>query len=124
MSNTKREHSAKVNFGMMDIEMIVSAATAAEKSSFLSGKGLWRTAPIDRLGVPSILMTDGTHGVRYSEAQIDHGQSWGRRDASGRAVPPSGQTDEHRPGELNSAPEWLAFGQSRPATCFPTGSSL
>jgi beta-glucosidase len=76
------------------------------------------------LGVPSILMTDGTHGVRYSEAQIDHGQSWGRRDASGRAVPPSGQADGPRPGELNSVPEWLAFGQSRPATCFPTGSSL
>ena len=69
-------------------------------------------------------MTDGTHGVRYSEAQIDHGQSWGRRDASGRALPPSGKVDEPRPGELNSVPEWLAFGQSRPATCFPTGSSL
>jgi beta-glucosidase len=109
---------------MMDIEMLVSAATAAEKGVFLSGRGLWRTAPIDRLGVPSILMTDGTHGVRYSEAQIDHGQSWGRRDASGRVVPPSGKTDEHRPSELNSVPEWLAFGQSRPATCFPTGSSL
>src|SRR5438477_5678754 len=47
-----------------------------------------------------------------------------RRDVSGRAVPPSGQIEEHRAGELNSAPEWLAFGQSRPATCFPTGSSL
>jgi hypothetical protein len=34
ISNTKREHSAKVNFGMMDIEMVVSAATAAEKVFF------------------------------------------------------------------------------------------
>lgn len=110
---------------MMDIEAIVNAATAVEKAFFLSGKGLWRTAPIERLGVPSIVMTDGTHGVRYSEAQIDHGQSWGRRDETGRAVPPSGPADaRHRPDELNSAPQWLAFGQSRPATCFPTGSSL
>ena len=69
-------------------------------------------------------MTDGTHGVRYSEAQIDQGQSWGRRDASGRALPPSGQAQEPRSGELNTVPEWLPFGQSRPATCFPTGSSL
>ena len=69
-------------------------------------------------------MTDGTHGVRYSEAQIDHGQSWGRRDATGRAVPPSGPAEETRPGQQNSVPQWLPFGESRPATCFPTGASL
>ncbi len=107
----------------MDIEMIVSAATTAEKAFFLSGKGLWRTAPIDRLGVPSIVMTDGTHGVRYSEAQIDHGQSWGRRGTGGGTLPPSGKVGEAQT-ELNSVPEWLAFGQSRPATCFPNGSSV
>lgn len=108
----------------MDIEQIVGAATAAEKVSFLSGKGLWRTAPIERLGIASIVMTDGTYGVRYSEAQIDHGQSWGRRDARGGAVPPSGDEAEPKQTELSSAPQWLAFGQSRPATCFPNGSSL
>lgn len=108
---------------MFDVETILGAATAAEKVYFLSGQGLWRTMPIERLGVPSIVLTDGTHGVRYSEAQIDRGESWGRREfaEAGAVSEGSGVTGQ---AALNSAPEWLPFGKSRPATCFPTGSSV
>ena len=38
--------------------------TLEEKISLLSGKDDWKTVPIKRLGIPSITMTDGPHGVR------------------------------------------------------------
>ena len=103
-----------------DVETILRTATPAEKVYFLSGQGLWRTMPIERLGVPSIVLTDGTHGVRYNEAQIDRGESWGRREFSEVSA------DSSAAGQaaLSSAPEWLPFGTSRPATCFPTGACV
>ncbi len=42
----------------------VSQLTFAEKSALTAGVDLWHTAPIDRLGVPSVRMTDGPNGAR------------------------------------------------------------
>ncbi|MBC2605035.1 glycoside hydrolase family 3 C-terminal domain-containing protein [Pelagicoccus albus] len=41
--------------------------TLEEKGSLTSGKGFWDTKEIERLGVPSITMTDGPHGLRKSD---------------------------------------------------------
>jgi len=38
--------------------------TLPEKVSLLSGKDAWSTMPVERLGIPSLVMTDGPHGVR------------------------------------------------------------
>ena len=38
--------------------------TLEEKCSLLSGRDFWTTMPLPRVGVPSILMTDGPHGLR------------------------------------------------------------
>jgi beta-glucosidase len=38
--------------------------TISEKVALLSGQNKWFTVPIERLGIPSIVMTDGPHGVR------------------------------------------------------------
>lgn len=38
--------------------------TLEEKTTLLSGKDNWHTKSVDRVGVPSIMMTDGPHGVR------------------------------------------------------------
>lgn len=43
---------------------LLSQMTLREKISLLAGKDIWSTVPIDRLGIPSITMTDGPHGVR------------------------------------------------------------
>uniref|UniRef100_A0A7C4KHK4 Beta-D-glucoside glucohydrolase n=1 Tax=Anaerolinea thermolimosa TaxID=229919 RepID=A0A7C4KHK4_9CHLR len=59
-----------VNLSPQDIQERVQALlekmTLHEKVSLLSGKDAWHTVPIERLGIPSMTMTDGPHGVRSS----------------------------------------------------------
>ena len=47
---------------------LLDKLTLEEKIFLLSGKDDWHTAPIQRLGIPSITMTDGPHGVRATNA--------------------------------------------------------
>jgi beta-glucosidase len=47
-------------------QKIVSQMTLEEKASLCSGASAWSTQAITRLGIPSIYMTDGTHGLRKS----------------------------------------------------------
>ncbi|WP_229776853.1 glycoside hydrolase family 3 C-terminal domain-containing protein [Alicyclobacillus cellulosilyticus] len=42
----------------------IAAMTLEEKAGLCSGLDFWRTKPVERLGIPSILMTDGPHGLR------------------------------------------------------------
>ncbi len=46
------------------INSLLKQMTTSEKISLLSGRNAWFTVPIERLGIPSIVMTDGPHGVR------------------------------------------------------------
>lgn len=46
------------------IEATLAALTTAEKVALLAGRDLWSTVPIERLGVPSVRLTDGPNGVR------------------------------------------------------------
>ncbi len=47
-----------------DISKLLAQLTLEEKASLCSGKDMWQTKAVDRLGIPSIVMTDGPHGVR------------------------------------------------------------
>jgi beta-glucosidase len=49
------------------VENLLAQLTLKEKISLLSGKDIWNTMPVERLGIPSITMTDGPHGVRASD---------------------------------------------------------
>jgi beta-glucosidase len=49
---------------MPDIKKIIDDLTLEEKISLLSGFDAWQTHKIDRLGIPSIKMSDGPNGVR------------------------------------------------------------
>jgi len=49
------------------IEELLQQLTMKEKCALLSGLDSWRTVPIERLGIQSIVMTDGPHGVRATE---------------------------------------------------------
>lgn len=47
----------------MDIKSIISQLTLEEKASLCSGKNFWQTQDIERLGIPSITLTDGSYGL-------------------------------------------------------------
>jgi beta-glucosidase len=47
---------------------LLSKMTLREKVALLAGKDNWQTVAIERLGIPSVVMTDGPHGVRTNRA--------------------------------------------------------
>lgn len=49
---------------MTSPEELVSAMTLEEKATLVIGDSAWTTAAVARLGIPSIRMSDGPHGVR------------------------------------------------------------
>lgn len=46
------------------IKDIIAKLTLEEKAALCSGVSSWETTPIKRLGIPSINMADGPHGMR------------------------------------------------------------
>ncbi len=46
------------------IERLLGQMTLWEKVSLLAGTNMWYTVPIERLGIPSLKMTDGPNGAR------------------------------------------------------------
>jgi len=52
---------------MVDIKDLIAQMTLEEKASFCSGKDFWHLKGLERLGIPSIMVTDGPHGLRVQE---------------------------------------------------------
>lgn len=48
----------------MEFELSVKKMTLREQISFLTGKDFWHTASVDRLAVPSVMVSDGPTGLR------------------------------------------------------------
>jgi beta-glucosidase len=46
------------------IQSIISRMTLEEKAALCTGASAWTTTPIERLGVPEMIVSDGPHGVR------------------------------------------------------------
>ena len=52
---------------------LVQQLTLAEKAALCVGDSFWAMRGVERLGVPSIVLTDGPHGVRRQQALDDTG---------------------------------------------------
>lgn len=50
----------------------ISQMTLEEKASLCSGKNFWYMKGIERLGIPSVMVTDGPHGLRKQAGSSDH----------------------------------------------------
>ena len=54
------------------IDNLFASLTSAEKAMLSSGKDFWHLHGIERLDLPSIMVTDGPHGLRKQKAGADH----------------------------------------------------
>ncbi len=51
---------------------LIKQMSLEEKAGLLSGKDFWRMKGIERLGLKSLMITDGPHGLRKQEGETDH----------------------------------------------------
>ena len=49
---------------MADINALIGQMTLEEKAALCTGASAWTTTPVERLGIPPMLVSDGPHGVR------------------------------------------------------------
>ena len=47
-----------------DIQSIIEQMTLEEKAALCTGASAWTTTPVERLGIPELIVSDGPHGVR------------------------------------------------------------
>lgn len=55
-----------------EIRNLISQMTLEEKAGMCSGADFWHLKGIERLGVPSVMVTDGPHGLRKQAEGGDH----------------------------------------------------
>ena len=54
------------------IRDLVSQMTLEEKAGLCSGEDFWHTKAVERLGIPSVMVSDGPHGLRKQDEAADH----------------------------------------------------
>jgi hypothetical protein len=54
----------------IDIKAALDALTLEEKVALCSGENQWFLKSVPRLGIPSVLITDGPHGLAEAEGQL------------------------------------------------------
>ena len=55
-----------------DVESLLSQLTLEEKAALTGGSDFWHTVPVERLGIPAIMVSDGPHGLRAQLDESDH----------------------------------------------------
>ena len=53
------------------IPELLEQLTLEEKCSLLSGSDFWHTQPVERLGIPALMVSDGPHGLRKQAEGAD-----------------------------------------------------
>ena len=55
-----------------DVREIVKSMTLEEKAGLCSGSDFWHTKAVSRLGIESVMLSDGPHGLRKQTGAGDH----------------------------------------------------
>ncbi len=108
------------------VDGIVPGLTLEEKAALTVGRDFWSTQPVERLGVPSIVLTDGPTGVRQArEGSIGIGDSIPATcfpTASALASPtPRSRITACRSTPAGSPPRmcWISPGRSKTRAPWP-----
>ncbi len=56
----------------LQYEQIIKQMTLEEKARMMSGKNTWETVDYEKYGIPSMVMSDGPHGLRRQAGAGDH----------------------------------------------------
>ncbi len=59
----------------LDVAGILAQLTLEEKASLCLGSDFWHTAPVERLGIPAVMVADGPHGLRKQPEEEQAGLS-------------------------------------------------
>lgn len=57
---------------MQPIPDLIRQMSLEEKAALCSGQNFWFLKALERLGIPAIMMTDGSHGLRKQVGSADH----------------------------------------------------
>ena len=49
-----------------DIDALIAGLSVDEKATLTAGRDNWATAPVERVGIPAVRVTDGPNGARGS----------------------------------------------------------
>ncbi|QWU14504.1 beta-glucosidase [Paenibacillus sophorae] len=89
-----------------DLDRLISDMTLHEKVALCTGENSWKTKAFKHLGIPSILMSDGSSGVRFQkDSEITRSQSFYESISS--------RFDSEE-----------AISNTHKATCFPSASTV
>lgn len=55
-----------------NLKDLISQMTLEEKAGMCSGLDFWHLKNVDRLGIPSVMVSDGPHGLRKQDDKGDH----------------------------------------------------
>ena len=69
----ENQHGKGKHFLMKrDVKAIVKQMTLEEKAGMCSGDDFWHLKSVERLGIPSVMVSDGPHGLRKQDQEADH----------------------------------------------------
>ena len=54
-----------------NIPELVAQLTLEEKAGLCSGADFWHTKTVERLGIPTLMVSDGPHGLRTQDPEQD-----------------------------------------------------